>query len=68
MIDILSPNQYGFRKNLSTVTVLDLLHLTDNLSNAIENNEITVGIIVDLAKAFDTVNHDILLSKFYHYY
>jgi len=63
--DILSPNQYGFRKNLSTV--LALLDLTDKLSNAVENNEITVGIFVDLAKAFNTVNHNILLIKLCHY-
>ena len=38
-----------------------------NSSTSIDNNEITIGIFVDLAKAFDTVNHDILLSKLYHY-
>jgi len=37
------------------------------LTNAVENNEITVGTFVDLAKAFDTVNHNILLSKLHHY-
>jgi len=63
--DILSPNQYGFRKNLSTS--MALLDLVDKLSSSIDNNEITVGIFIDLAKAFDTVNHNILLSKLYHY-
>jgi hypothetical protein len=55
----------GFRKHLSTVMALQ--DLVDKLSNSIENNEITIGIFIDLAKAFDTVNHNILLSKLYHY-
>jgi len=44
-----------------------LLDLVDKISASIENNEYTIGIFLDLAKAFDTVNHDILLSKLFHY-
>ena len=44
-----------------------LLDLVDKLTTSIDNNKITIGIFVDLAKAFDTVNHNILLSKLYHY-
>ena len=33
------------------------------ISSAIDNKEISVGIFIDLSKAFDTVNHDILLDK-----
>lgn len=39
----------------------------DKLTNSVDNNEITIGLFIDLAKAFDTVNHNILLSKLYHY-
>ena len=62
---ILHENQYGFRPKLSTN--LALLHLIDDLSQSIDDGKITAGVFVDLAKAFDTVNHTILLSKLQHY-
>ena len=62
---ILFDNQYGFRKNHSTA--LALLHLYDILANAIDNKEYTMGVFIDLSKAFDTVNHEILLAKLQHY-
>ena len=63
--DILCSNQYGFRKGYSTAYALVDLH--DKISAALDNKEIAVGFFMDLSKAFDTVNYDILCTKLYHY-
>ena len=44
-------------------TSLALLQLYDKIASAIERNEFTIGIFLDLSKAFDTVNHNILFAK-----
>ena len=44
-----------------------LLELTDGISKSIDERKLTVGIFLDLAKAFDTVNHKILLDKLQYY-
>ena len=62
---IFFTNQYGFRKNHSTY--LALIHLCDKITSAIDRKEFTIGIFLDLSKAFDTVNHDILFDKLWHY-
>ena len=62
---ILSNNQYGFRKGYSTS--LALISLCDRISAAIDRKEYSVGIFLDLSKAFDTVNHAILLKKLHVY-
>jgi hypothetical protein len=63
--NIISDSQYGFRKKISTSVAL--LDLVDKVSNSIETGEYTLGIFLDIAKAFDTVNHKILLTKLYSY-
>ena len=63
--DLLYAHQYGFRKNRSTYVAL--LSLVDSLTQALERGEHVVGVYLDFSKAFDTVDHMILLQKLYHY-
>ena len=44
-----------------------LIQLYDKLSDAIDQGKVTLGLFIDLSKAFDTVNHDILLAKLEFY-
>ena len=62
---ILYPHQFWFKKNISIS--LALLDLCTNLINAIEEKKFSCGIILDFAKAFDTVSHKILLRKLEYY-
>ena len=44
-----------------------LIQLYDKLSDAIDQGKVTLGLFIDLSKAFHTVNHDILLAKLEFY-
>ena len=63
--NILYDKQYGFRKKRSTE--MAIIELTTKLSEAIDEGKLTAGIFLDLSKAFDTVDHSIIISKLEHY-
>ena len=65
LYDIIYPNQFGFRSGFSTTH--SLISITETVEKTIEERKYGCGVFIDLKKAFDTVNHDILLSKLEHY-
>jgi len=58
-------SQFGFQKGKSTSH--SLIEIVENIRDCIDSSMYGCGIFIDLKKAFDTVNHDILVKKLEHY-
>ena len=63
--NILYNKQFGFQKQHSTEHAI--IQLTNEILNSFEQNLLTLGVFIDLSKAFDTVDHSILITKLDHY-
>ena len=63
--NVLYEHQLGFREKYGTN--LALTFLIDKIISAHELNKTVLGIFIDLSKIFDTINHDIMLNKLWHY-
>jgi len=58
---VIFESQFGFQKGRSTVH--SLIEIVENIRSCMDNSMYGCGIFIDLKKAFDTVNHEILIKK-----
>ena len=63
--NIICDSQYGFRQNHSTE--LAILEMVEKITDSIDKKRIPMGIFIDLKKAFDTIDHEILVNKLKFY-
>jgi len=62
---VISPNQHGYMAKRSTATAL--VQLISSINSALDDKQKALLMACDLSKAFDTIQHDVLLEKLQHY-
>ena len=65
MQGLLYNKQFWFRPKCSTIDAVS--NFVANILSDMEQNNFTVSVLLDLSKAFDTIDHHILLKKLHHY-
>ena len=63
--DIIYKYQFGFRKKHSTPHAI--ITLVDRITSSLDSGDLVIGVFLDLKKAFDTVDHQILIKKLFSY-
>lgn len=63
--NILCDQQYGFRTNRTSTFAL--MEFVEGITTSIENKEYAIGVFFDIKKAFNTVDHDLLLKELQRY-
>ena len=64
-LKVLYQKQFGFQKNFYTAPAI--ITFIENIKKAINNKLLVCGIIIDLQKAIDTIDHNTLLHKLHHF-